>query len=277
MKRTDITGQTFNYLTAIKFSHYSDNKKACFWCFKCVCGKEKLLNLYEVRRNKIKSCGCKRNNYNETLKQERIYLKCPICGKEFYKRKSEICTINYCSRKCYQKSLKTNEYLTEGEITKIIINNKVFGKVECLIDTKNIKLVKDFCWSLEGKGLEPTECYVSHRGRNIKSIKIHRLIKNVSPDMEIDHKDNNRLNNLESNLRECTRGLNAQNLRINNKNNKTSGFKNIYWNNEKGKWAVTIKINRKIKHIGYFRDLQDAKNAASAARTKYHPFSKENL
>lgn len=51
-KTTDITGQKFNRLTAIKHIEGS------FWLFKCDCGNEKIANKSEVKRGNIKSCGC---------------------------------------------------------------------------------------------------------------------------------------------------------------------------------------------------------------------------
>lgn len=48
----DITGQTFNRLTAIE---YIDKSK---WLFQCSCGVKKPINSNAVRQGKIKSCGC---------------------------------------------------------------------------------------------------------------------------------------------------------------------------------------------------------------------------
>ena len=53
----DITGQKFNRLTAIE-PVYKNKNRAWHWKFKCDCGNEKVCNAIEVRRGKIKSCGC---------------------------------------------------------------------------------------------------------------------------------------------------------------------------------------------------------------------------
>lgn len=37
----DLTGQKFNKLTVIKFSHF-DKKKNSYWLCKCDCGNEKV-------------------------------------------------------------------------------------------------------------------------------------------------------------------------------------------------------------------------------------------
>lgn len=63
----DLTGQKFNYLTAVKFVGYDEKSHNCKWLFKCDCGNEKILNASGVKSGKTKSCGC----YNSKLSAER--------------------------------------------------------------------------------------------------------------------------------------------------------------------------------------------------------------
>lgn len=56
MKQKDITGEKFGRLTAIKFIRREKNKY--YWIFKCNCGKEKIINKYQVINGVSKSCGC---------------------------------------------------------------------------------------------------------------------------------------------------------------------------------------------------------------------------
>lgn len=59
-KSIDITDQTFNKLTAIRFSHMSNknNKYREYWVFRCECGREYVGLKYNVMRGNTKSCGC---------------------------------------------------------------------------------------------------------------------------------------------------------------------------------------------------------------------------
>lgn len=57
-KNVDISGQKFNFLTAIKQIGY-DNFKHQKWLFKCECGKEVILIKNQVTTGHTKSCGCK--------------------------------------------------------------------------------------------------------------------------------------------------------------------------------------------------------------------------
>lgn len=67
----DLTNQTFNHLTAIKYVGKDKNKKS-LWLFKCDCGNEKILRGTNVTREQIKSCGCKGKgvNFDKTPKEK---------------------------------------------------------------------------------------------------------------------------------------------------------------------------------------------------------------
>lgn len=51
-KKLDLTGQRFGRLTAIK---YAGDRR---WFFQCDCGNTKIINTYDVKCGKTKSCGC---------------------------------------------------------------------------------------------------------------------------------------------------------------------------------------------------------------------------
>jgi hypothetical protein len=73
MRMRDYAGQRFNMLTAIRFDH-SASKNAYYWEFQCDCGKITVTNIYDVRRNKIQSCGCiKRKLSDEELGFRRTF------------------------------------------------------------------------------------------------------------------------------------------------------------------------------------------------------------
>src|SRR6266852_5335146 len=55
--RHNLTGQSFGNLTALRFSH--KRKGTRFWVFSCVCGAEKAIASADVKRGRIKSCGCR--------------------------------------------------------------------------------------------------------------------------------------------------------------------------------------------------------------------------
>lgn len=81
----------------------------------------------------------------------------------------------------------------------------------------------------------------------------------------IDHRDGNGLNNLPSNLRIATSTENSRNRRKNS--NNQSGYKGVCWCARK--WRAAIRVNGKLKHLGYFENVTDAALAYDVAAIHY--------
>lgn len=58
--KLDLTGQTFNLLTVVKFSNIKIRTRRTWLC-KCECNNEKLVTEYDLINNETKSCGCLRS------------------------------------------------------------------------------------------------------------------------------------------------------------------------------------------------------------------------
>lgn len=104
-----------------------------------------------------------------------------------------------------------------------------------------------------------------------KLYKAHRLIYlyfyNELP-KQIDHKDNNPLNNNIDNLRKASQSENCLNSLVSKRN--TSGVKGVSWRKKSKKWTVRITINNKYVSFGSFNDKELAELVAIEARNKYH-------
>lgn len=59
MKKIDLTGQKFNKLTVLEYSHRNHNS---MWKCKCECGKESVVAVSALISGRIKSCGCIRSD-----------------------------------------------------------------------------------------------------------------------------------------------------------------------------------------------------------------------
>ena len=57
--KNDLTGKSFNKLTALRFDHKGRHGLS-FYVFKCECGVEKAIRGTDVSSGKTKSCGCNR-------------------------------------------------------------------------------------------------------------------------------------------------------------------------------------------------------------------------
>ena len=99
----------------------------------------------------------------------------------------------------------------------------------------------------------------------------HRLVWayhfNEVPDC-LDHIDEDKLNNSVINLRPATKAENGCN--ITHRRNNKSGVKGVYWANREQKWAAELSINKQIKRLGYFDDIELADLVVTEARNKYH-------
>lgn len=133
-------------------------------------------------------------------------------------------------------------------------------------------------WKISGTGIVKGKEAGMVTDKGYRRIKVdgklhmrHRLVwayhhKDV-PDW-IDHADEDKSNDRIENLRPATKVQNGYNISM--RSNNRSGVKNVYWASREKKWAVEISIDRQIKRIGYFEDIELASLVALEARNKYH-------
>ena len=81
----------------------------------------------------------------------------------------------------------------------------------------------------------------------------------TNPDVKscVDHIDNDKSNNKIANLRWATHSQNSQNKSM--MSNNTSGVKGVIWDKSSNKWRARITIDGIKVHLGYFKNLEDAK------------------
>lgn len=103
--------------------------------------------------------------------------------------------------------------------------------------------------------------WVPERKKQI-GLKMHRLILNAPPGIEVDHIDENGLNNQRLNLRFATAPQNQQNT---GPRGGASCFKGVSWASGKGRWRVAFRCNGKHHFVGYFADEEEAARAYDAA------------
>lgn len=118
-------------------------------------------------------------------------------------------------------------------------------------------------------------CYVDG-----KHYRAHRLIwfwhYAEWPLFDIDHIDNDKTNNRIENLRIANDSQNCANVGLSKRNK--SGYKGVCWNEWNKKWCASIRINKKLKHLGYFVDAKDAAiEYDKAAKKLKGEFAKTNF
>lgn len=107
-------------------------------------------------------------------------------------------------------------------------------------------------------------------------VKLHREIVSAPAGCDVDHVDNNGLNNQSANLRVCTRSENLRNTR--KRDNSSAKFKGIYWHKRARKWVAQIKPPTGHIYLGSFADDVEAAKAYDAkARELFGAFAKCNF
>lgn len=123
-----------------------------------------------------------------------------------------------------------------------------------IVDDNEYEELSKYKWVLS-KPKENHKYAVRYEGG--KSIAMHRQILNCSGRLSlVDHKNGNGLDNRKNNLRICDHQKNAFNTEKTIKNK--SGFKGIYLCQRLKSWCVQMRINKKVKHLGTFKSLEDA-------------------
>jgi HNH endonuclease len=139
-----------------------------------------------------------------------------------------------------------------------------------VIDDEDFEYLNQWKWRINNYGY-------AVRNQNIKSpsgkktsriIRMHRVILNPDSNLQVDHINNDKLDNRKINLRQCTNQENGRNRPKPITN--TSGFKGIEWLERNKKWRARIGVNKVLIHIGLFSCKIEAAKAYNNAALKYH-------
>jgi len=138
-----------------------------------------------------------------------------------------------------------------------------------LVDDADFEWLNSFKWYAYTNGFS---WYAQGRKKiyncKYKTIKMHRVIMNYKGKKQIDHIDDNSLNNQRNNLRLATSSQNGMN-RGKQKNN-TSGYKGVSRHIKAEKWQASIKLHKKLIYLGIFKSKKEAKIAYEKAAEKLH-------
>lgn len=94
------------------------------------------------------------------------------------------------------------------------------------------------------------------------------FILQVNPEILVDHKNRDSLDNQRRNLRVCTRSQNMCNRNM-FKNSQTR-YKGVHLRSDTGKYRAYIQINGSMIHLGQYTNPVEAARAYNKAAKKYH-------
>lgn len=121
---------------------------------------------------------------------------------------------------------------------QIELSNKSFALVDDeLYDQLNI-----YTWTFDGLYAVTTS--------NGMRFRMHEIILGRDSSKEIDHKDQNKLNNQKVNLRHATRSQSNANKQ--KQSNNTSGLKGVSFVKHTGRWLAYISKDGKRYSLGQF-------------------------
>ena len=130
-----------------------------------------------------------------------------------------------------------------------------------MIDKEDLEKVKDYCWRLSNDGYAITYRVLD----KWRAILMHSLIIGKIEGKEIDHINQNKLDNRKCNLRHLTHLENMHNINRIAKSN--TGITNVH-KVKSGKFVARIQYNLKQYHIGTFNSIEEATNALEKFKKK---------
>jgi len=160
-------------------------------------------------------------------------------------------------------------YLNDWIMKKIKLTKKQFA----LVDDEDFDFLNQIKWQTHKIGNTFYAYHGKRIGSKIFNYAMHRIIINPPNDLQIDHIDHNGLNNQKYNLRICNSAQNQMN-KISNKK-----YKGVYvfYRGIKKYIKSNIKINNKLKHLGYFNTEKEAAEAYNiAAKELFGEFANIN-
>lgn len=197
------------------------------------------------------------------------------CGEKHYSK--GYCKKHYHRLLNYGDVLKRtnndpNEFIVEDSICWVILYNiKNIEVARSKFNLKYYEILKDYKWSKHRGGYVTTTWFDEFQHQH--QMSLHSAIIELSGQIvpygfEIDHKDRDKLNNLEDNLRICTRSQNQHNTH--KRRDNTSGLKGVSYHKYTKKWAASIMNNNIQEHLGVFNTKEDAARAYNVAAIEYH-------
>lgn len=127
-----------------------------------------------------------------------------------------------------------------------------------LVDDEDYDNLITHKWAVSNMGYA-TRLVYSKEKSGVKRQLMHRLIMDSPTNLQIDHIDNNTLNNQKSNLRPSTQAQNCWNRKISSSN--TSGYKGVTFIKRIDRWQADIYHNYRRYRLGSYLTKEEAAQA----------------
>jgi hypothetical protein len=135
-----------------------------------------------------------------------------------------------------------------------------------LIDDEDFDLVSQSKWCAVKDGNAYYAQSWTYIDGKKTTIRMHRIVMNAPKGIEVDHKNNNGLDNRRENLRLCTTVQNSMNQKS---NGGTSKYKGVNWKKTENCWEAGIRVSGKRKFLGHYKEEIEAAKAYDRAALEF--------
>lgn len=146
-----------------------------------------------------------------------------------------------------------------------IVHVQLTRGLTAIIDAEDIAIISGRRWFAMPDPTRPGKFYAGS-GRidsgEPKTVMMHRLLLGAPACLQVDHRDNDGLNNRRSNLRTCTQAQNQWNA-ARYRRRCSSSFKGV--NLHRGRWIARFMQNGKRINVGSFSSEIEAAAAYNEA------------
>lgn len=137
-----------------------------------------------------------------------------------------------------------------------------------LVDDDVYEWAQHFTWNFGGSKNRYAKRW---RGKSDppgpQSIYLHREIAGAQPGQVVDHVSGDPSDNRRCNLRICSPAGNSRNRGLGR--NSTSGVVGVCWDRNEERWKAHIRVGKRRITLGYFRSLENARQARIKGERKY--------
>lgn len=153
---------------------------------------------------------------------------------------------------------------------------KALPPLEDLLATFYVSTSGEVCRKIGGRGFRAGPAggkskggyiYIRHAGQVCLAHRIvYYMAAGVDPlDAHVDHINGDRADNRIANLRLAGHAENGQH-RVALDARNTSGYRGVYWSERDRRWIARVTKNKKMMHVSYHRNVEEAAIAAASAR-----------
>lgn len=150
----------------------------------------------------------------------------------------------------------------------IHIDSITYGHIAIKVDLDCVDQIKDYCWGIVNVGRHHSKNQYARCKLLNPTPFMHQQILGVKPGSVTDHINRNTLDNRKCNLRTVSYSVNQCNR--GKQKNSNSGYKGVYWQEQRHKWRAKIQLNGKTINLGSFNTPEEAAIAYNEGNIKYH-------